>query len=192
MLSDRCPVCLSVWPVCLWRWCTIAKRTDQDETRRPGRPRPWPHCVRWWPSYPSPKGAQPQFSAHICCGQMAGWSKMPLGKEVGLDPGHIVLDEDPAPLPKKGAQPSPIFGPCLLWPNGWMDQDATWYEDRHRPRPHCVTWGPSSPPQKKGTQPPIFGPCLLLSNGRSSQLLLSPCSVNLLHPYGRKGNIFVM
>jgi len=25
--------------------------------------------------------------------------------EVGLGPGHIVLDGDPAPLPKKGAQP---------------------------------------------------------------------------------------
>jgi len=34
---------------------------------------------------------------------------------------------------------------CLLWPNGWMYQDATWYEGRPRPRPHCVTWGPSSP-----------------------------------------------
>jgi len=21
---------------------------------------------------------------------------------------------------------SPIFGPCLLWPNGWMDQYVTW------------------------------------------------------------------
>jgi len=20
----------------------------------------------------------------------------------------------------------PAFGPCLLWPNDWMDQDATW------------------------------------------------------------------
>jgi len=29
----------------------------------------------------------------------------------------------------KGAQPPPILGPCLLWPNGWMDQDATWYGD---------------------------------------------------------------
>ena len=38
--------------------------------------------------------------------------------QVGLGPGHIVLDGDPA-IPK-GAQP-PIFGPCLLWPNrnGW-------------------------------------------------------------------------
>ena len=50
---------------------------------------------------------------------------MPLGTEVVLGPGHIVLDGVPAP-PLKGAhQPPPIFGPCLLWPNGWMDQDTT-------------------------------------------------------------------
>jgi len=48
---------------------------------------------------------------------------MPLDTEIGISPGDIVLDGDPAPLPK-GTQP-PIFGPCLLWPNGWMDQDAT-------------------------------------------------------------------
>ena len=50
---------------------------------------------------------------------------MPLGTEVGLGPGDIALDADPAPLSPKGAQP-PIFGPCRLWPNGWMDQDTTW------------------------------------------------------------------
>jgi len=38
---------------------------------------------------------------------------MPLGMQVGLGPGHIVLDWDPAPLPKRGAQP-PIFSLCLL------------------------------------------------------------------------------
>jgi len=59
------------------------------------------------------------------CGQSAGWIKMPLGIKVEICPGHIVLDRDPASLPK-GAQP-PIFGPCLLRPNGWMDQDTTWY-----------------------------------------------------------------
>jgi len=37
-----------------------------------------------------------------------------------------------SPPPKKGVQP-PICGPCWLWPNGWMDQDATWYEGRSRP-----------------------------------------------------------
>jgi len=46
---------------------------------------------------------------------------MPLGTEVGLGPGHVVLDGDPATLPEKnGHSPHPIFGPCLLWPNGWM------------------------------------------------------------------------
>jgi len=32
-------------------------------------------------------------------------------------PGHIVLDRDPSPPPPKRHSP-PIFGPCLLWPNG--------------------------------------------------------------------------
>jgi len=56
---------------------------------------------------------------------MARLIKMPLGKEVGLDPGDIVLDGDPAPLPKKGQSPLQ-FLPCLLWSNGYMDQDAIW------------------------------------------------------------------
>jgi len=43
---------------------------------------------------------------------------MKLVMEVGLVPSHIMLDGDPA-LPQKGAQQPPIFGPCLLWPNGW-------------------------------------------------------------------------
>ena len=29
-------------------------------------------------------------------GQADGWNKMSLGTEVGLGPGHIVLDGDPA------------------------------------------------------------------------------------------------
>ena len=98
------------------------------------------------------RGTAPQFSAHICCGQMAGWIKMPLGMEVGVGPGDFVLDRDLAPLPKKGAEP-PIFGPCLLWPNAWMHQDATWYRGRPQPRRLCVRWGPSSPPQKGGGAP---------------------------------------
>ena len=32
---------------------------------------------------------------------MAGWIKMPLGKEVGLGPGDIVLDGGPTPPPQK-------------------------------------------------------------------------------------------
>jgi len=85
-----------------------------------------------------------------------GWIKMPLGIEIGLDLSDIVLDGDPAPLPKRG-QSHPIFGPCLLWPNGCMDQGANWYRGRPRPRPHYARWGPSSLP-KKGAQPCNFRP----------------------------------
>jgi len=65
----------------------------------------------------------PQFLAHVHCGQTARWIKTALGMEVGFGPDHIVLDGDPAPLPKKGSR-APIFGPSLLLPNGCMDQDG--------------------------------------------------------------------
>jgi len=45
---------------------------------------------------------------------------MPHGIEVGIGPGHIVVDGNPAP-PKKGTAPA-IFGPCLLCPNGRPSQ----------------------------------------------------------------------
>ena len=65
------------------------------------------HIVLDWDpaELPFPKrGRSPQFSAfsaHICCGQMAGWIKMPLGREVGLSQSDIVLDGDPAPLSER-------------------------------------------------------------------------------------------
>ena len=65
-------------------------------------------------------------------------------------------------------QPSPLFGPCLFWPNAWLDQDATWYGGKPRRWPHCVRLGPDSPGQKKAAQPHsprILGPCLLWPRG---------------------------
>jgi len=50
---------------------------------------------------------------------------MPLGIEVGLGQGDFVFDGDPATPKEKAHHPHPIFGPLVLWPNGWMDQDAT-------------------------------------------------------------------
>ena len=55
------------------------------------------------PALPPPKGAEPHFSAHTCCSQIAGWIKMALGTEVGLGPGYIVLDWDPALSPNKSS-----------------------------------------------------------------------------------------
>ena len=53
------------------------------------------------------KGVHPQFSDHVCCGQTAGWINMPLGAEVGLGPGDIVLDGDTA-APERGTA-APLF-----------------------------------------------------------------------------------
>jgi len=90
---------------------------------------------------------------------------MTLRVEVSLGPGHIVLDSEPASVLKKGAEP-PIFVPFLLSPNGWMDQDSTWYGGRPRPRRLCVRWRPSYSQNRGHTHHhPVFGPCLLWPNG---------------------------
>ena len=89
--------------------------------------------------------------------------KMPVGMQVGLGPSDIVLDGDAASfLPKGGG--APIFGPYLLWPNGWMDKDATWFGGRPQPKRHCIRWGPSSRPPKGGGAP-NFRPIGLMGHG---------------------------
>ena len=50
---------------------------------------------------------------------------------------------------QKGGTAPPQFSAHVLGPNGWMDQDATWYGCRPQPRRVCVRWGPSFPPPKK-------------------------------------------
>ena len=125
----------------------------QDETWHTGRPRPWSHCVRWAPSSPLPKGHSPLpsiFRPYLLW-PMARWIKMPLGMEVSLGPGDFVLDGFPAHLPPKRGHSPPISSPCLLWPNGWIDQDTTWYGGRLRPRRHCIRWGRSSSSPQRGT-----------------------------------------
>jgi len=104
----------------------------------------------------------------VHCGQTVGWIRMPFGIEVGLGPGHIVLDGDPA-SPSKKEYSLPISGPCLLWPNSWMDRDATWYTGRPWLWQHCVRRESSSPTERGTTAPPLFGPCLLWSNGWMDQ-----------------------
>jgi len=123
-LSYRTVVCsvLSVPSVCnvgvLWPngWM------DQGGTWYRGRPRPMRLCVRWGPNSPPKRGTAPsQFSAHVCCGQTAGWMKMQLGTEVDLSPGHIVLDGDPA-LAKGAQQPPPLFSAHVYCDHGRPSQ----------------------------------------------------------------------
>ena len=103
MLTNRC---LAVCQSCSVGILSPNGWMDQDATWYGGRPGPRRHCVRWEPCPPQKKGggkAVPHFSTHVCCGQKAGWIKMPLGTDVRLGPGHIVLDGYPSLLPK-GAQ----------------------------------------------------------------------------------------
>jgi len=79
---------------------------------------------------------------------------MPLGMEIGLGlSAQATLCSMGTQLPpEKGhTHPHPICGPCVLWPNGWMNQDATWHRGKHRLWRRCVRWGRSSP--KRGTAP---------------------------------------
>ena len=113
---------------------------------------------------PPKRGKDRQILAHVYCDQMARRIKMPVGRALGLSPGDIVLDGDPAPPNKRHGTPSsPLFGPCLFWPNGWMDQDATWYSGRPQSRPHCVRWGHSSPSPERAQQPPSFRPMSIVA-----------------------------
>jgi len=92
--------------------------------------------------------------------QTASRSVQPFFAYLTVGTRYILQRADPAPPPQKGAEP-PIFGPCLLWPSGWMDEAGTCHGGRPQPRRLCVRWGPSPPPQKGAESPsPIFGPFL--------------------------------
>jgi len=58
--------------------------------------------------------SSPHFSVHVYCDQTSGWIKMPVGTEIGLGPGDIVLDGDAARPHGKGQSSPLLFGPCLF------------------------------------------------------------------------------
>ena len=71
--------------------------------------------------------------------------------QVGLGPGHIGLDGDPAPLLQRGTAPN--FGQYMLW------QMAVWIEmplgrEVGLGRGHIVLDGDLAPPPKKRAQQP--------------------------------------
>ena len=107
MPSDRC---LSVCSVgVLWPngWM------DEDETWHADSPRPWPHCVRWEPSSPSTKGAQPPIFQPISA--VAKWLDGSRCHLVGARPQskqHCVRWGPSSPPPKRG-QNLPNFWPYL-------------------------------------------------------------------------------
>jgi len=62
---------------------------------------------------PTPPNFSRQIFGHVYCGQTAGWMKTPLGTEVDLGPGHIVLDGSQLPL-KGHRTAAPSFRPMSI------------------------------------------------------------------------------
>jgi len=150
VLRDRCPVCPVSDVGVLW----INGWMDQDATWYGGRPRSRRHCVRWGPSLPpSKKGRAPNFRLMSVVVKRLDRSRCHL---VG-GPSNILLDGDPAPPPKWRDTALPVFSLCLLWPNVWMDQDASWY------RPHCIRWGRSFHPKAAQQPPPSLRPMSIVA-----------------------------
>ena len=93
--------------------------------------------------------------------KMAEWIKMALGTKVGLGPGHIVLDGDQLPSPKRGHSPqfSAHFycgqtAGCIKMPLG-MEVGLS---------PGDIVLDEDQVPTQKKHSPPIFGQCLLWPN----------------------------
>ena len=132
---------------------------DQDATRYGGIPRPRRNCVRWGTSTPK-KGAHPPFSAHVYCGQTAVCTRIPLGTEVGLMLGNIMLDGDPVPPPRKGTAPK--FSARVLYGQtaGWMKTPLSTEVDLG-PVDIAIHGDPAPPAKKAQQPPPLCGPGLL-------------------------------
>jgi len=113
----------------------------------------------------------------VYCGQTIGWIKIKLGTDVGLGPGHIMLDEDPAPPLKKGAQPQFSAHICCVQAAGWIKMPLT---EVNLGLGDIVLDGDPATPRKGARHPAVFGLCLLWPNGRPSLLLLSTCQFQVI------------
>jgi len=138
---------------------------------------------------PQKRGQSPQFSAHDYCGQTAAWIKMPLGMEVGLGPGHIVLDGNSAPSPKRGHSPQ--------FPRMSVVQTAGWIKvplgvEVGLGPCHIVLDGDVAPPSKKGAQPPNFRPMFVVAkplDGSRCHLIRRSASAQAATPPPKRGTV---
>jgi len=152
MLSDpflsACPVCNVgvLWPN---SWM------DHDETCFEGRPRPWPYCVRWGPSSPSPNTQRPNFRPMSVVVKRR--IKMPLGREIGLGPGDIVRWGPSSRAPKGGKQPPLFDHVCCGQTAGWIK--TSFATEVGLSQGDIVLDGDPASPKRAKT--PTFGLCLL-------------------------------
>ena len=115
------------------------------------------------------KGAHPQFSAYVCCGQKAGWIKMQLGTEVGLGPGawaeaylRTKLHLDPSSLLATTDMDQKL-GDCVPF---WGRVGSPSNTKSPKPRPtsvpsgiliHPAIWPQQTWAENWGCAPPLFG-----------------------------------
>jgi len=117
------------------------------------------------PAFPPLKrhrGTAPQFSGNVCCGQTAGWTKVPLGMKVG----DFVFDGDPAPPRKKGTAPTQFFAHVYCGQTaGWIKMPlgtevnlgpGDVMSDGVAAPPPKKKWG-RTPSSKTGGSAPFFG-----------------------------------
>jgi len=89
---------------------------------------------------------------------------MKLGTQVGLGPGHVVLDGDPTPLPQRGKSSQfkahICCGPMAAWIKMLLGMEINLGRGDH-----VLDGDHAPPPQKGGGASQIFGQCLLCLNG---------------------------
>ena len=105
---------------------------------------------------PQRGGVDPQFSAHICCGQMAAWIKLSLGMDRPRPrPRGLCVTWGPRSPSQKGEQ-SPQFSAHI-----YCGQTARWIKMPLGMKlgfspGDSVLDGDSAPLPKRGTEPPQF------------------------------------
>ena len=131
-------------------------------------------------THPPKKDTAPQFSAHVCCGQMAGLIKMALGTEVGMGPGDIVLHGYPAFPPLKGHSPQFSANVRCGQTAGWTNMPLSMQVGVGlKAQATLFSMGTQLPQKKKHSFPTQFSAHVYCGNGRSSQLLLRSCINNI-------------
>jgi len=128
----------------------------QDATGYRGRSQPTGLCVRWEPIPLHKKGAEPSppkknRPMFIVAKRLDG-SRRHLARRYA-SARRFCVRWGPGPPPQKGdGAHSPILGPFLLWPNGWMHQMPLGMEVGLSPGDFVLD-GDSAPCPKTGRTP---------------------------------------
>ena len=156
----------------------------QDATWRGGRPQPRRLCVRWGPSFPSPKGAQlpPNFRPmSVVVKRLHG-----LRWHLVLGSGDFVFDGHPATPTTEGTSATSQFLAHVSCGQtaGWMKTPLGMEVDLS-PGHFVLDGFPAV--CERGTAAPLHSAHAYCVHGRPSQLLLSSCR-NYLKAYST-GNL---